>query len=104
MEIHKSRWSPLHQDSCHVNPQTISQPLSALSLRCLYAVAGVLVASSSSRGVEGAPLQQPVDDVAARLPVLVSEQGVHEGVARRLAVGQALGDDPPVRVDRHGRK
>lgn len=51
--------------------------------------------------VQGATLQQPVDDVGTRLLVLVSEQGVHKGVAGCLTVSQALGDNSPVGVDRH---
>ncbi len=72
-------------DSCQVNPQTVSndQPRS-LSLCRRYAVALVLVPAPGR--VQGATLQQPVDDVSARLLVLVSEQGVHEGVAGCLAV------------------
>lgn len=36
--------------------------------------------------VQGAAFQQPVDDVGARLLVLVAEQRVDEGVTGRLAV------------------
>lgn len=64
-------------------PQTVS--VRSLSLRgSWYAVDLVLV--PAPRRVQGATLQQPVDDVSARLLVLVSEQGVHEGVAGCLAV------------------
>lgn len=55
-----------------------------LSLRRRYAVD--LVHLPGPGRVQGATLQQPVDDVGARLPVLVSEQGVHKGVTGCFAV------------------
>lgn len=66
------------------SPQTVSHQSAPPSLRRRYAVALVLVPGPGR--VQGATLQQPVDDVSARLLVLVSEQGVHEGVAGCLAV------------------
>lgn len=54
------------------------------SLRRWYAVNLVVLAGPGR--VQRAALQQPVDDVRARLLVLVSEQGVHKRVAGRLAV------------------
>ena len=64
----------------------------------------MVVVVTWSRCIHRAGRQQPVYDVTTRLLVLVTEQGVDEGVAGRLAVGQALGDHSPTVVDRHGRK
>lgn len=52
------------------------------------------------RGVQVAP-EQPVDDSDQDFLVLLTEEGVGEGVGRGLAVCQALTDDPPVAVDVH---
>lgn len=49
--------------------------------------------------VDGRTLEEPVDDVGASLPVLVPEQGVDEGVACRLAVGQTLAQYSPLMAD-----
>ncbi len=69
---------------CQVNPRIVSHQSASPSLRCRYAVALTLLPRPGR--VQGATLQQPVDDVSARLLVLVSEQGVHEGVTGCLAV------------------
>lgn len=45
-----------------------------------------LVVLAEPRRIQRAALQQPVDDISARLLVLVSEQGVHKRVTGRLAV------------------
>lgn len=77
--------STLHfPDSCQVITSDSVPSVRSPSLRRRYAVALVLVPGPGR--VQGATLQQPVDDVSARLLVLVSEQGVHEGVAGCLAV------------------
>lgn len=52
-------------------------------------------------GAEGTPVQDPVQNLLAALAVLVSQQGVHERVRCGLAVGQALGQHPPVGADGH---
>lgn len=54
-----------------------------------------------ARGVEGASVEDPVQNLFAAFAVLVSQQGVHEGVRRSLAVGQALGQHTPVGADGH---
>lgn len=46
-------------------------------------------------------MEHPVQNLFAALAVLVSQQGVHEGVRRGLAVRQALGEHPPVGADGH---
>lgn len=50
-------------------------------------------------GVERTPLEDSVDQQAAGRPVLVTQQRVDEGVARRLAVGQTFGEDAPAWAD-----
>lgn len=52
-------------------------------------------------GAEGTPVEDPVQNLLAALAVLVSQQGVHERVRCGLAVGQALGQHPPVGADGH---
>lgn len=52
-------------------------------------------------GAERTPVEDSVQNLFVALAVLVSQQGVHEGVRRCLAVGQALGQHPPVGADGH---
>lgn len=49
--------------------------------------------------VNGASVEDPVQKLLAAPAVLVSQQGVHEGVRSSLAVSQALGQHTPVRAD-----
>lgn len=49
------------------------------------------------------PVEDPVQHLLAAVAVLVPQQGVHEGVGRGLAVGQALGQHAPVGADGHRR-
>lgn len=65
-------------------PPPPKNPARSPSLRRRYAVDLVVLAGPGR--VQRAALQQPIDDISARLLVLVSEQGVHEGVTGRLAV------------------
>lgn len=50
-------------------------------------------------GADGASVEDPVQKLLAAPTVLVSQQGVHEGVRCGLAVGQALGQHAPVGAD-----
>lgn len=61
-----------------------SNPTHWPSLRRWYAVDSVVLDVPGR--VQRAALQQPIDNISARLLVLVSEQGVHERVAGGLAV------------------
>jgi hypothetical protein len=49
--------------------------------------------------VKGASVEDPVQELLAAPAVLVSQQGIHEGVRSGLAVGQALGQHSPVRAN-----
>lgn len=50
-------------------------------------------------GADGASIEDPVQKILAAPTVLVSKQGVYEGVRGSLAVGQALGQHTPVGAD-----
>lgn len=52
---------------------------------CRWYAVNLVVLAGPGR-VQRAALQQPVDDIGARLLVLVSEQGVHKRVTGGLAV------------------
>ena len=70
------------------------------SLRDRQNVLAVGVAGEAG-GAEGTPVKDPAQNVLAALAVLVSQQRVHERVRCGLAVGQALGQHPPVGADGH---
>lgn len=75
-------------------------PAGVASLRDWQGVLAVGVAGEA-RGVERVPVEDPVQHLFAAVAVLVPQQGVHEGVGRGLAVGQALGQHAPVGADGH---
>lgn len=77
-----------------------NSPAGAASLRDRQDVLAVGV-PAEARGVERVPVEDPVQHLFAAVAVLVSQQGVHEGVGRGLAVGQALGQHAPVGADGH---
>lgn len=69
-----------------LSPRIESHPSAVRSLSLCRRYAVALVRLPGPGRVQGATLQHPVDDVGARLLVLVPEQGVHKGVAGCLAV------------------
>lgn len=56
-----------------------------------------------ARGRVQVAAEQPVDNCNQDFLVLLTQEGVGEGVGRGLAVRQALTDDSPAAVDVHKR-